>query len=74
MSLMVWPYFDLGDKKQIPIRSYTLTVEIDETDQVEDVVLGSMGMGQQFRFDRDSMMKLNAESNEANFHINFVCS
>ena len=64
-------YFDLGDKKQIPIRSYTLTVEIDETDQLEDVVLGSMGMGQQFRFDRDSMMKLNAESNEANFHINF---
>jgi hypothetical protein len=64
-------YFDLGDKKQIPIRSYTLTVEIDETDQVEDVVLGSMGMGQQFKFDRDSMMKLNAESNEANFHINF---
>ena len=64
-------YFDLGDKKQIPIRSYTLTVEIDETDQVEDVVLGSMAMGQQFRFDRDSMMKLNAESNEANFHINF---
>lgn len=64
-------YFDLGDKKQIPIRSYTLTVEIDETDQVEDVVLGSMAMGQQFKFDRDSMMKLNAESNEANFHINF---
>ena len=65
-------YFDLGDKKQIPIRSYTLTVEVDETDQVEDgVVLGSMGMGQQFRFDRGIMMKLNAESNEADFHINF---
>ena len=68
-------YFDLGDKKQIPIRSYTLTVEVDETDQVEDgVVLGSMGMGQQFRFDRGIMMRLNAESNEADFHINFYAA
>jgi hypothetical protein len=68
-------YFDLGDKKQIPIRSYTLTVEVDKTDQVEDgVVLGSMGMGQQFRFDRGIMMRLNAESNEADFHINFYAA
>ena len=66
-------YFDLGDKKQIPIRSYTLTVEVDETDQVEDgvILLGSMGMGQQFRFDRGIMMRLNAESNEADFHVQF---
>lgn len=65
-------YFDLGDKKQIPIRSYTLTVEVDETDQIDDgVQIGSMGMGQQFTFDRGIMMRLNRESNEADFHINF---
>jgi hypothetical protein len=65
-------YFDLGDKKQIPIRSYTLTVEVTETDQIDDgVQIGSMGMGQQFTFDRGIMMRLNRESNEADFHIKF---
>ncbi len=65
-------YFDLGDKKQIPIRSYTLTVEVHETDQIDDgVQIASMGMGQQFTFDRGIMMRLNRESNEADFHIKF---
>ena len=63
----------LGDKKKIRIDEYNLKIEVNEDeDFTSKVAIASMGMGQQFRFDRDIMMKTTAQSTTADFSITYV--
>jgi hypothetical protein len=76
-------YFDdnidivLGDKKKINIDEYTLEVEVGEVNDEqfkEKVVIASMGMSQQFMFDRNIMMKRTEPSTRAGFNIVYYVS
>ena len=63
----------LGDKKKIRIDEYNLKIEVNEGEDFDSkVAIASMGMGQQFRFDRDIMMKTTAQSTTADFSITYV--
>jgi hypothetical protein len=63
----------LGDKKKIRIDEYNLKIEVNEDeDFTSKVAIASMGMGQQFRFDRDIMMKTTAQSTTADFSITYI--
>jgi len=71
----------LGDKKKITIDGYTLEVEIEEVDDFHErvtpdrnVTISSMGMSQQFRFNRDTMMKEIQPSTSAGFNIVYYAS
>ena len=71
----------LGDKKKITIDEYTLEVEIEEVDDFHkrvtpdrNVTISSMGMSQQFRFNRDTMMKEIQPSTSAEFNIVYYAS
>lgn len=71
----------LGDKKKITLDGYTLDIEIKEVDDFHErvipdrnVVISSMGMSQQFRFNRDTMMKEIPISTSAGFNINYYAS
>jgi hypothetical protein len=71
----------LGDKKKIMLDEYTLEVEVQEVDDFHkkltsdgNVKISSMGMSQQFRFDRDIMMKRTALSASAGFSIVYYAS
>jgi hypothetical protein len=71
----------LGDKKKIMLDEYTLEVEVQEVDDFHkkltsdgNVKISSMGMSQQFRFDRDIMMKRTALSASAGFIIVYYAS
>jgi len=71
----------LGDKKKITIDEYTLEVEIEEVDDFHErvtpdrnVTISSMGMSQQFRFNRDTMMKEIQPSTSAEFNIVYYAS
>ena len=71
----------LGDKKKIMLDEYTLEVEVQEVDDFHkkltsdgNVKISSMGMSQQFRFDRDIMMKRTALSASAGFSIVYFAS
>jgi hypothetical protein len=63
----------LGDKKKIRIDEYNLKIEVNEGEDFDSkVAIASMGMGQQFRFDRDIMMKNTAQSTTADFSITYI--
>ena len=71
----------LGDKKKITLDEYTLEVEIEEVDDFHErvtpdrnVTISSMGMSQQFKFDRDTMMKEIQPSTSAGFNIVYYAS
>ena len=71
----------LGDKKKIMLDEYTLEVEIEEVDDFHEkvtpdrnVIISSMGMSQQFRFNRDTMMKETPISTSAGFNIVYYAS
>mgnify|MGYP000865759507 CR=1 FL=1 len=71
----------LGDKKKIMLDEYTLDVEVQEVEDFHErvtpdrnVVISSMGMSQQFRFNRDTMMKEIPVSTSAGFNINYYVS
>jgi len=71
----------LGDKKKITIDEYTLEVEIEEVDDFHErvtpdrnVTISSMAMSQQFRFNRDTMMKEIQPSTSAGFNIVYYAS
>jgi len=60
----------LGGKKKIRIDDYELTVRIHQLDGYNELPqVASMGMGQSFRFDRDTLMKDTEPSTTANFSI-----
>jgi hypothetical protein len=71
----------LGDKKKIKLDEYTLDVEVQEVDNFNErlntegnVKIASMGMSQQFRFNRDTMMKEIQPSVTAGFNISYYAS
>jgi esterase/lipase len=71
----------LGDKKKIMLDEYTLDVEIEEVNDFHErvtpdrnVVISSMAMSQQFRFNRDTMMKEIPISTSAGFNIVYYAS
>jgi len=71
----------LGDKKKITLDGYILEVEIEEVDDFQErvtpdrnVTISSMGMSQQFRFNRDTMMKEIQPSTSAEFNIVYYAS
>jgi len=71
----------LGDKKKITLDEYTLEVEIEEVNDFHErvtpdrnVTISSMGMSQQFRFNRDTMMKETPISTSAGFNIVYYAS
>jgi hypothetical protein len=71
----------LGDKKKITLDEYTLEVEIEEVNDFHErvtpdrnVTISSMGMSQQFRFNRDTMMKEIQPSTSAGFNIVYYAS
>lgn len=60
----------LGGKKKIKIDEYELVVRIHEIEGYDEPPqVASMGMGQSFRFDRDTLMKETEPSTTANFSI-----
>ena len=65
----------LGDKNKIKIDEYTLEVEVNEFEDFDrTVAISSMGMAQQFKFDRDIMMKRGNSSTTADFSITYIVS
>jgi hypothetical protein len=65
--------FELGDKKNIKIDSYELTVNIEEIEG-EEVVLDivQMGMGGRFGFNREKFMKENEPSTKLELSMTFA--
>ena len=65
----------LGDKKKIDIDDYELTVNVVHPDDYnEEPQIMSMGMVQQFNFDRNIMMKRIQKSSTAEIEINYAVS
>jgi hypothetical protein len=65
----------LGDKKKIDIDDYELTVSVvypDDYDEEPQII--SMGMVQQFNFDRNIMMKRTQQSSTAEIEIDYAVS
>jgi hypothetical protein len=65
----------LGDKKKIDIDDYELTVNViypDDYDEEPQII--SMGMIQQFNFDRNIMMKRTQQSSTAEIEIDYAVS
>jgi hypothetical protein len=64
---------EMGGNKKININSYDLIVEIKEFDEYDDEPkIASMGMGQEFEFDREIYMKRVKETTEVNFQITYI--
>jgi hypothetical protein len=65
----------LGDKKKIDIDDYELTVNVVHPDDYdEEPQIMSMGMVQQFNFDRNIMMKRIQKSSTAEIEIDYAVS
>ena len=65
----------LGDKKKIDIDDYELTVSVVYPDDYdEEPQIMSMGMVQQFNFDRNIMMKRTQQSSTAEIEIDYAVS
>ena len=65
----------LGDKKKIDIDDYELTVNVVHPDDYdEEPQIMSMGMVQQFNFDRNIMMKRTQQSSTAEIEIDYAVS
>ena len=65
----------LGDKKKIDIDDYELTVNVVHPDDYdEEPQIMSMGMVQQFNFDRNIMMKRVQKSSTAEIEIDYAVS
>ena len=63
----------LGDKKKVVLNGYELDVEVTNLDEFEGPPqIGTMGMYQNFVFDKKIMMKKIDESSVAEFSISFV--
>jgi len=67
-----YPNYILGDKKKIKIDEIELTVKVEEFSKHKGKPeILSMGMGQEFHFDRDVKFKRSVPSTKAEIHITF---
>lgn len=65
----------IGSGKVVKINSYNLKIDIVEIDGYEELPqVASMGMGQQFKFDRDLLMKQVEPSTNADFSMTYGVS
>lgn len=68
-----YPNYEMGDKKKIVIDEIELTVNVENFPEHKGrPEILSMGMGQQFHFDRDVKLKKTSPSATAEMHITFA--
>lgn len=66
-------HITLGGKSKVNLKSYDLTIEVKELDSFTDSPkIYSMGMAQNFMFDKDIMLKRTIESDNAKFSISYA--